>query len=56
MASPTDHVTDRDELQARIAASLNTSYHVSGRRILATVLVALLSTCVAGIVIFAALV
>jgi hypothetical protein len=43
-------------LQARIAASLNTSYHISGRRILATVLVAMLSTCVAGIVIFAALV
>ena len=42
-------------LQARIAESLNTSYHISGRRILATVLVALLSTCVAGIVIFAAL-
>lgn len=43
-------------LQARIAASLNTSYHFSGRRILATVLVALLSTCVAGIIVFAALV
>jgi len=43
-------------LQARIAASLNTSYHFSGRRILATVLVALLSTCVAGIIMFAALV
>tara|TARA_R110000787_G_scaffold28182_4_gene77087 strand:- start:16933 stop:17190 length:258 start_codon:yes stop_codon:yes gene_type:complete len=43
-------------LQARIAASLNTSYHISGRRILATVLVALLSTCVAGIIMFAALV
>tara|TARA_R110002020_G_scaffold263353_5_gene478000 strand:- start:20740 stop:20997 length:258 start_codon:yes stop_codon:yes gene_type:complete len=43
-------------LQARIAASLNTSYHFSGRRILATVLVMLLSTCVAGIIIYSALV
>lgn len=43
-------------LQARIAESLNTSYHFSGRRILATVLVMLLSTCVAGIIVYSALV